>query len=178
MTTITPSELFDRLGEPARIQQIARYDVFDPTLQARLDAVAAHTADLLHAPVSMSSVVLDSSQFIIGQHGVPAWIGEVQGTPAEWALCTHTVLAGKPYCITDGTTDPLHAVNPIFAIAPIRSYAGVPLSDDSGHVLGAHCVIDVIPRTFSEHDIAVLTAGAAETMRLLAEHRTAPTAAT
>jgi len=174
MNTITPTELFDRLGEPARIHQIARYDLFDPALQARLDAVAARTADLLHAPVSMVSVVLDSSQFIIGQHGVPGWIGEVQGTPAEWALCTHTVLAGQPYCITDGTADPVHAANPIFAIAPIRSYAGVPLTDDSGQILGAHCVIDVTPRTFTEDDITVLTAGAAETMRILAEHRTAP----
>ncbi|MEU4620453.1 GAF domain-containing protein [Actinoplanes sp. NPDC023801] len=174
MNTLTPDELFDRLGEPARIHQIARYDVFDTTLQARLDAVAARTAGLLHAPVSMISVVLDSSQFIIGQYGVPGWIGEVQGTPAEWALCTHTVLAGAPYCITDGTADPAHAGNPVFAIAPIRSYAGVPLSDDSGHVLGAHCVLDVTPRTFTEADIAVLTAGAAETMHILAEHRIAP----
>jgi GAF domain-containing protein len=178
MNTITPAELFSRLGEPARIQQIARYDVFDPALQARLDAVAARTAGLLHAPVSMISVVLDSSQFIIGQHGVSGWISEVQGTPAEWALCSHTVLAGEPYCITDGTADPVHAANPLLAMTPLRSYAGVPLRDDSGQVLGAHCVIDVTPRTFTEHDITVLTAGADETMRILAEHRTPSDAAT
>lgn len=171
MNTITPSDLFSRLGQPGRIHQIAQYDVFNPTLHTRLDAVAAHTAGLLHAPVSMVSVVLDSSQFIIGQCGVPGWISEVQGTPAEWALCSHTVLAGEPYCITDGTTDPVHADNPLFAMAPIRSYAGVPLSDDSGHVLGAHCVLDITVRTFTPADITILTAGATETMRLLAEHR-------
>ncbi|GAA4964624.1 GAF domain-containing protein [Actinoplanes utahensis] len=174
MNTITPTGLFDRLGKPARIQQIARYDLFDPTLQARLDAVAARTADLLHAPISMISMVLDTSQFIIGQHGLTGWISEVQGTPAEWALCTQTVLAGRPYCITDGTADPVYAANPLLAMSPIRSYAGVPLSDDSGQILGAHCVIDVTPRTFTEHDITVLTNGAAETMHILAEHRTTP----
>ncbi|WP_433794813.1 GAF domain-containing protein [Actinoplanes sp. CA-252034] len=174
MTTIAHTEMFDRLGAPARMHQIAQYDVFDPTLQAQLDAVAAHTAGLLHAPVSMVSVVLDSSQFIIGQHGVPGWISEVQGTPAEWALCSHTVLAGEPYCIADGTTDPVHADNPLLAMTPIRSYAGVPLTDDSGHILGAHCVIDTKPRTFTDGDITVLTAGATETMRILAGHRTPP----
>ncbi|AEV85116.1 histidine kinase [Actinoplanes sp. SE50] len=174
MNTITTTELFSRLGQPARIQQIARYDVFDSTLQAQLDALSARTADLLGTPVSMVSVVLDSSQFIIGQHGVPGWMAEVQGTPAEWALCSHTVLAGEPYCIADGTVDPVHADNPLFAMAPIRSYAGVPLTDDSGHVLGAHCVIDVVPRTFTDADIATLTTGATEAMRLLTEHRTRP----
>ena len=178
MSTITPTELFSRLGAPARMQQIARYEVFDPTLQAQLDALSARTAALLNAPVSMVSVVLDSSQFIIGQHGVPGWIAEVQGTPAEWALCSHTVLAGRPYCIADGTTDPVHADNPLLAMTPVRSYAGVPLTDDSGHVLGAHCVIDVTPRTFTDADIAVLTAGAGEAMRLLTEHRTPSGSAT
>ena len=126
----------------------------------------------------MISVLLDSSQFIIGQHGVSGWVSDAQGAPAEWSLCSHTVLAGEPYCITDCTTDPVHAGNPLVAMAPIRSYAGVPLSDDSGHVLGAHCVIDVTPRTFTDADITVLTAGAAEAMRLLTEHRTIGTTAT
>ena len=178
MTTLTPEELFSRLGAPARMRQIARYDVFALTLQAQLDAIAARTADLLQAPVSMLSILLDSSQFIIGQHGVSGWVGAAQGAPAEWSLCSHTVLAGHPYCVTDCTTDPVHAGNPMFAMAPIRSYAGVPLSDDSGHVLGAHCVIDVTPRTFTDADIAVLTAGAAEAMLLLTEHRTIGNTAT
>ena len=171
MSTITPTGMFGRLGEPARMRQIAQYDVFDRTLQARLDTVAAHTAGLLNAPVSMVSIVIDSSQFIIGQHGVRGWIGEVQGSPAEWALCSHTVLAGRPYCLADGTADPIHADNPLLAMTAVRSYAGAPLSDGSGHILGAHCVIDVTPRTFTDADVTVLTAGAAEAMRILAEHR-------
>ena len=171
MNALTATELFTRLGESARMQQIASYDVFDPGLQTRLDEVAARSAELLHAPVSMVSVVLDSSQFIVGQHGVPGWVAEVQGTPAEWALCSHTVLAGSPYCIIDGTTDPVHADNPLLAMTPLRSYAGVPLEDGSGHILGAHCVIDVVPRSFTDHDIAVLNDGAQHTMDILTEYR-------
>jgi GAF domain-containing protein len=173
MNASTTGEMFTRLGEPARMRQIAAYNIFDPEVSARLDAVASRSAEILHAPMSMVSVLLDSSQFILGQHGVPDWVTEVQGTPAEWALCSHTVLAGSPYCIIDATTDPRHADNPLLAITPLRSYAGVPIDDGSGHVLGAHCVIDVVPRAFTENDIAVLTEGAQETMHILAEYRVA-----
>jgi GAF domain-containing protein len=164
--------IFGRLGDPARMSSIARYDLFHPGLKARTEAVAARSADHLNAPVSLVSVILDRAQFILGGHGVSGWIAEALGTPAEWALCTHTVLAGHPYCIIDGTADPEHADNPLWDMAGIRSYAGVPLTDDSGHVLGAHCVIDVAPRTFTDHDIAVLHDGAAETMRILTDYRT------
>jgi GAF domain-containing protein len=171
MTTKTARDLFDRLGQPARIRQIARYNLFEPLLRTRLDAVAARTAAQLQAPVSLVSVILDSAQFILGSYGVDGWVDEAQGTPAEWALCTHTVLAGEPYCITDATTDPTHAGNPLVAMTSLRSYAGVPLIDHTGQTLGAHCVIDAEPRTFTDTDIAVLSAGAEETLRILSEYR-------
>lgn len=173
MKTPTHGDLFDRLGEPTRMRQLARYDLFDPALMARLDKVSAHTAERLHAPVSVTSMILDSSQYILGSYGIGGWIAEVQGTPAEWSFCTHTVLAGGPYCIVDGMTDPVHAGNPLLALSGARSYAGVPLSDESGLALGAHCVVDTTPREFTAEDIDILEEGAGESMRILQEYRVA-----
>ena len=173
MNPTTNTELFDQLGEPARMRQLAGYDLFHPDLRTDLDRIAARTADRLHAPVSMASILLDSAQLIIGRHGLPDTGDQLQGTPAEWAMCTHTVLAGSPFCLIDNTADPRHADNPLLAMTGLRSYAGVPLRDDSGHVLGAHCVLDATPRHFTEQDIAVLAEGAAEIMRILDRHRIA-----
>ncbi|MEV4276467.1 GAF domain-containing protein [Actinoplanes xinjiangensis] len=170
MTAMTNTELFDRLGEPGRMQRLAGYDLFHPGLRTDLDRIASHSAGRLHAPVSMVSILLDSAQLVIGRHGLPDTGTEIDGTPAEWSLCTQTVLAGRAYRVTDNTTDPLHADNPVLAMAGLRSYAGVPLIDDSGHVLGAHCVVDVTPRHFSEAEIAVLDEGAADVMRALRQH--------
>jgi GAF domain-containing protein len=96
---------------------------------------------------------------------------EIDGIPAEWSMCAHTVLAGQPYCVTDGPADPTHADNPLLTLTDLRSYAGVPLIDRSGQAIGAHCVIDVHPRTFTDDDVAMLADGAAETIRILEEHR-------
>jgi GAF domain-containing protein len=172
VSTPTLPELFDRLGTPQRMRQIAAYRLFDPGLAPRLDAIAARSAERLHAPVSLVSIILDSSQFILGGHGVSGWVAEAQGTPAEWALCTHTVLRERPYCVSDNTTDPLQADNPLLTMSGLRSYTGVPLQDGSGHTLGSHCILDAAPRTFTDNDLAILQQGADDIMNILAEYRT------
>lgn len=171
MATLSLPELFARLGAPQRIRRIASYDLFNPGLPPLLDAIAARNAEQLHAPVSLVSVILDSSQFILGSHGVTGWVAEAQGTPAEWSLCTQTVLGGRPYCVSDNTSDPLHADNPLLNMSGLRSYAGVPLRDDSGLSLGSHCVLDVVPRRFTDEDLALLQQGADEVMQVLTRYR-------
>lgn len=165
------TDLFDRLGVPERIREIAGYDLYDPSLRAGLDAVTQRSATLLEAPVSLVSVLLDTSQFILGSYGVAGWVADAQGTPAEWAMCTHTVLAGEPYCVVDGLADARHADNPFLRMTGLRSYLGVPLIGSAGHTLGAHCVIDARPRIFTDVDLAVLTDGAEQVMKLLGAHR-------
>ncbi|GGN81710.1 hypothetical protein GCM10010112_58430 [Actinoplanes lobatus] len=164
------TDLFDRLGVPERIREIAGYDLFDEDLRTSLDAIAKRSAGLLEAPISMVSMILDTSQFIIGSYGLSGWVADAEGTPAEWAMCTHTVLAGEPYCVVDGTQDPRHADNPFLRMTGMRSYLGVPLIG-GGHALGAHCVIDARPRIFTDVDRAVLADGAEKVMRLLDAYR-------
>ena len=166
------TDLFAQLGEPARMSQLARYDLFHPGLKARMEAIAAHSAYQLNAPISLVSAVLDTAQFFLGAHGVTGWLDEALGTPAEWALCSHTVLTGRPYCLIDAITDAVHADNPLVTMIGLRSYAGVPLIDDSGQILGAHCVIDIAPRTFTKDDLAVLHHGAIKAIDILSEYRT------
>ncbi|MFI1996957.1 GAF domain-containing protein [Actinoplanes sp. NPDC020271] len=172
MNTFALPELFDRLGTPERMRQLAGYDLFAPGLSDRLNAIAARTAQRLDAPVSLVSVILDSSQWIVGGYGIQGWVADVQGTPAEWALCTHTVLTGRPYCVASAAESE-HADNPLVRMTGLRSYAGMPLQDGSGHTLGAHCVMDVGTRVFHDDELAVLRDGADEIMTVLAGVRQA-----
>lgn len=168
MPTTHTDDLFRRLGDPARMRCIAGYDLFAPKLAARLNPICADSAARLNAPVSLISIILDSAQFIVGSHGLEGWVDQVQGMPAEWAICTHTVLAGAPYCVGDARAEPLHRDNPLLAATGLRSYAGVPLLDPSGQAIGAHCVLDAGTRTFTDHELAVLEAGARRALPILA----------
>ncbi|WP_430790133.1 GAF domain-containing protein [Actinoplanes sp. G11-F43] len=167
MNTDTNTELFERLGIPERIKEIAGYDLYSADLRTSLDAIAERSAKLLETPVSLVSILLDTSQFIIGSYGVSGWVAYAHGVPAEWAMCTHTVLAGKPYCVVDAREDPKHADNPMVGMTGLRSYLGVPLKGFGGHTIGSHCVVDAKPRIFTDVDRAVLAEAADEVMGLL-----------
>ena len=168
MPTTHLDDLFHRLGDPRRMRSLAAYDLFAPDLGDRLGPICADTAARLNAPISLVSIILDSAQFIVGSHGLEGWVDEVQGIPAEWSICAHTVLAGEPYRVADALTHPEHRDNPLLAAAGLRCYAGVPLLAPDGSALGAHCVLDVGTRAFTEHDVAVLQEGARRALPILA----------
>ncbi|GAA4587135.1 GAF domain-containing protein [Actinoplanes octamycinicus] len=163
--------LYDRLAEPARLSELARYDLVHPTLRAALDEVAKRSAKLLETPVSLVSVLGADAQQIVGAYGVADWVAAAQGAPAEWAVCSRTVLNGEPYCVADFSDDPAHAANPFLATSGLRSYLGVPLVAPDGIMLGAHCVVDTRRRIYTDVDLAVLSDSADEAMEALLRFR-------
>ncbi|GAA2884068.1 hypothetical protein Acy02nite_07910 [Actinoplanes cyaneus] len=165
------TDLYDRLAEPARLTELARYDLADTTLRATLDEVAKRSAKLLEAPVSLVSVLGADAQQIVGAYGLRDWVATPQGAPAEWAVCSRTVLNGEPYCVADFSDDPVHAANPFLASTGLRSYLGVPLVAPGGVMLGAHCVVDTRRRIYTGVDLAVLSDSADEAMEALLTFR-------
>jgi GAF domain-containing protein len=177
---MSTADIFERLDDPTdhlfgldatrRMLVLSSIDLDDVGLRAQLDAITARTADRLGLPSSLVTLVLDTAQVLAGSHGVPEWIVAAGGTPVEWSFCAHTVSRGGPYVVTDATTDPAHADNPLVTVDGVTSYAGVPLVID-GQVLGAHCVLGGHPRTFSEADLAELREAADDIVALLERHR-------
>lgn len=165
------TDIHARLAEPERLAELARYDLADPALRSALDEVAKRSAKLLDAPVSLVSVLDADTQHIIGDYGLSDWVSAPRGAPAEWAVCSRTVLNGEPYCVADFSDDPVHAANPFLATTGLRSYLGVPLVAPTGVMLGAHCVVDSRRRIYTDVDLAVLSDSAEEAMEALAAHR-------
>ncbi|GAA4609526.1 GAF domain-containing protein [Actinoplanes octamycinicus] len=159
------------LADIGRLTEVAQYHWDDPRLRARLDEITARTADQLQVPVSLVSIMLDSAEYIAGATGLPDSITEVGGLPAEWSFCTQVVATGRPYLVTDATTDPAWMTNPAVTVYGARSYAGVPLLAPNGQILGAHCAVGTDTRAFNETDVSTLHTAAQEILALLRQHR-------
>nr|WP_205708413.1 SpoIIE family protein phosphatase [Kineococcus siccus] len=120
-----------------------------------LDRLAALAARLLNAS-SGRVVLLSDVQTVVGAAGRQPDALERDGGPlAQW-LCTQTAAAGAPLAIADTSADARVADLAPVASGLVASYLGVPLSGLDGQVVGALCVFDPSPRTWSVSDIALL----------------------
>lgn len=89
------------------------------------------------------------------------------GLRRDESVCTYLVYQDSDLVITDINRDPRFADNPELSSNKIRFYAGVPLRDKKGHILGSLCIMDNEPRNISADDMAVLHEMADELMLTL-----------
>jgi GAF domain-containing protein len=157
--------------ELARLREIAELglagEVDEPAIQTLVDR-AAQELDL---PLAAVSIVLDSAQYFIAQHGIGGWIGAAEGTPSEWAFCRHAVERRKPFIVEDSSRDELVRDNPLVKYDGIRCYLGVPLITSKDQALGTLCVLGSRSRQFTEADIARLRTLADDVLGVLEARR-------
>jgi hypothetical protein len=143
------------ISDPARVQALADSglsDVSDPVL----DGIAARVRQWLGVPVALVSLVRPDAQVFPGQAGLPDPWGQTRRTPLSHSFCQHVVASSKPLVVTDAREDPLVAENLAVRDLSVIAYAGMPLTDGEGHVLGSLCAIDQVPRQWSENDLDLL----------------------
>lgn len=110
----------------------------------------------LEVPTALVSLVDDERQFFPGAAGLPAQLEDVRETPLSHSFCQHVVVTREPLVVEDARTDARVLDNHAIAELGLIAYAGVPLVDADGRVLGSLCAIDYEPRAWSSEDLAVL----------------------
>ncbi|GLY02752.1 MULTISPECIES: SpoIIE family protein phosphatase [Actinoplanes] len=137
----------------------------DPMFDRFADMVRA----ILRVPVALVSLVQHDRQVFPGARGLAEpWLGRRQ-TPLSHSFCRHVVATAEPLVVTDARTDPRVAGNLAITDLSVVGYAGMPLTDTDGHVLGSLCAIDTAPRqwTGAELDLlADLAAACSDSLRL------------
>ena len=139
------------LDDPERLAVLHRTGLLDTDATPGFDRLTRLAARLLGAPVSLVSLVDDRRQFFKSATGL-----EVRETPLSHSFCQHVVRSGEPLVVTDAPQDDRVRDNLAIDELGVAAYAGVPLVAGSGHVLGSFCVIDTVPRTWSDDDLAIL----------------------
>lgn len=111
---------------------------------------------LLDVPVSLVTLVDGERQFFPGMVGLDEPLRTARETPLTLSICKYVVYDKAPVVIDDAARDPRLTTNPIISSLPVGAYAGWPLRDLAGVVVGALCAIDVGARHWTPEHLSVL----------------------
>jgi len=110
----------------------------------------------LGVPVALVSLVDADEQVFPGAAGLPEPWQTSRRTPLTHSFCQHVVQAEQPLVIEDAREHPLVRDNLAVRDLSVVGYAGMPLRDADGLVVGSLCAISPRPRRWSADDLAVL----------------------
>ncbi|MET7505751.1 GAF domain-containing SpoIIE family protein phosphatase [Streptomyces albidoflavus] len=121
------------------------------TPDAGMDRFARIAARLADVPVALVSVAGAEHHSFPGMTGLEAPLSELRRT----GLCAEVVSAGR-LIVRDARTDPRTRGRPMVEELSVAGYAGLPLVDDDGVVLGSLCAIDRRPREWTDREVEAL----------------------
>lgn len=150
-----------------RVRALRDSGVLDASLRGTFDSAARQAADIFDVPLAMITLIDEHWQYTHGDSAKAGRSGD--GTPERGpergaSMCGHVVANGAAMVVPDVQRDPRFAGNPALIENGIRFYAGAPLRDSEGHVLGTLCLLDTQPRTLSLRDAKLLESLADELM--------------
>jgi serine phosphatase RsbU (regulator of sigma subunit) len=153
--------------DEARLRAVAETGLTARTGEAAFDELAAAAAGLLEAPFAVFTVVDAERTWFAGAFGLP--IDAERGRAVQDSFCKLVVGTGEPVIISDVRTDPRTADDPDLRAGAAVAWAGFPVRDAAGQVLGALGVVDERPRTWSTPQVEglrVLARAAADQVQL------------
>ena len=113
-------------------------------------------AGRLRVPVALVSLVEADRQVFPGLVGLAEPWATRRQTPLSHSLCQHVVATGHPLVLADARSDERTCTSLAIGDLGVVAYAGMPLTDSDGHVLGSLCAIDTEPREWSDQELADL----------------------
>ena len=151
-------------GEPRRraleVQRADRRPA-DPAVRPvrsdhSFDRYARLVQHALAVPVALVSLVETERQWFPGAVGLPEPWATCRETPLSHSFCQHVVATREPLVVTDARQDPRVAGNLAIEDLGVIAYAGHPITDHTGEVIGSLCAIGHEPREWQPHELDVL----------------------
>jgi PAS domain S-box-containing protein len=153
--------------ESDRLQALHDYDILDSLPEQEFEDITDLAACICGTPTSLISLVDHDRQWFKSAHGFDS-----TETPRTQSFCTYTLADAQTLIVPDACADPRFSDNPlVVGGANVRFYAGAPIVEENGHVLGTVCVIDTQPRVLSAAQISALEALARHAMTLFEQRK-------
>lgn len=145
------------LNEGQRLVALERSGLLNSPPEEAFDRLTWLAARNLDAPIALLTLLTPTQQWFKSRFGL-----EIQETPRSWAFCNHTILQKGVFSVEDLQSDPRFADNPAVAgDMGFRFYAGAPVHDADGFIVGSLCIIDRRRRKLDDDETQTLLALAA-----------------
>lgn len=139
-------------NERKRLRALDEYDLLDTAQESTYDAFTSLAREVAGTKISLISLIDEHRQWFKSHLGL-----NVQETPRDQAFCAHVVESGEALVVGDAQADARFDDNPLVLGEPnIRFYAGVPLTNPEGFTIGTLCVLDDVPKSLTDWQLAIL----------------------
>jgi serine phosphatase RsbU (regulator of sigma subunit) len=139
-------------GDEARVRALEDLGVLDTGPERRFDRITGLAHRLFGVASAAITLIDQDRQYVKSSGGVKLLPG-----PRDEAFCDRTIRQPGTLVVADASLDARFADNPLVTgERHVRFYAGHPLEAPGGHRVGALCLLDDRPRTFSEAERALL----------------------
>src|SRR6056297_2356770 len=144
------------LHDGGRLHSLAETGLLDTPERETLSRYARIATRALRAPVSLVSLVDEDRQFFAAANGLDAPWRQRRETPLSHSFCQYVVNERSALVVEDARSHELVCDNLAIEELNVAAYAGVPLCDPNGNVLGSFCIIDDQPRRWTPDELKLL----------------------
>ena len=144
--------------DPLRLQALQASGLLDSPREHEFDQLIRLTVRLLDVPMAMISLVDEHRQFFKAECGIPEPYAAQRETPISHSICRHVAGSGEVLIIEDARAHPLVRDSAAVRELNMIAYAGIPLRNAGGYVLGSFCAIDTKPRRWTSEEVETLHA--------------------
>jgi len=138
--------------EQKRLSAVHALQWLETAHNENFDRLCRLAAAHFGVPTVLVSLVEKDRQWFPGRVGFDA-----SQTPIEQSFCRYTIQNSGVMVVNDAHLDPRFADTALVTRpGGIRFYAGAPLRNQHGEVLGSFCLIDSVPRELLPAEITVL----------------------
>jgi stage II sporulation SpoE-like protein/GAF domain-containing protein len=138
--------------DETRVRALEDLGVLDTGPEERFDRITGLARRLFGVASAAITLIDRDRQYIKSNEGT-----DLSHGPRDEAFCDHTIRQPDTLVVEDASIDARFADNPLVTDDPhVRFYAGHPLEAPGGYRVGALCLLDDRPRTFTEPERALL----------------------
>ncbi|MDQ3392755.1 MAG: GAF domain-containing sensor histidine kinase [Bacteroidota bacterium] len=140
-------------NDEQRLNVLKRYEILDTPPEQSFNRIAELAIKMFKVPIALVSLVDKENVYFKANVGM----GNIKTIDRGISLCSLAILRDTPTVFENSTEEPCLLANPLVTGSfGLRFYAGAPIVTSDGFNIGTVCIVDKIPREFSENDTSML----------------------